>query len=1697
MRIFYRIGNVYSGMSSARNILLHPALAMLMTLFTLTSVGQCPNVFDFNGNVEPNPYWYSCSGGDFTLNLQSPNNWGPYEIDWGDGSPVASGGSWTSPDVIPHLYTAAVDTFVVTITETLSGCVVEGVVVMEEATSASIQIPVGGLTQACAPQAMEFINSSTNVSETTVFTWDFGDGSPPLTFDYTNFGQTISHIYQQNTVDCETEVSLTAENYCNVIQGSASEATFNPIRIWDLDEAAITASATTLCYPDTIVTFENTTERNCLFQGNIFQRYELWNFGDYWGEGQDSIIDWTPWPPTFPQTVAYPGIGTYEVQLQDSNFCGIDTATITINIVPPPIADVVASDDTICVGEPITFFQQATGGADQYSWNFDDGIGWLPTGGGNITYVFNTPGTFNVCSAVSIASANGGCADTACVDVVVLPSPTANIGFDNLIGCDAIDVDFDDQSLGSTSAEWTFDVAPFTFSGDNPPPVTYDSPGTYVVNLVVEGLNGCLDNAQELVYVYESPVADFLAANVCEGTAAEFTDLSIPDPGDPIVSWQWDFGDAGTAFDQNPDHIYGSTGTFDVTLDVNTANCSGTITQPITVEPGPVPNIAADIDEGCSPLEVTFSNNTAGGVNYQWNFGDNNGSNEEAPTHVFENYTDSDTTYTVVMNAFTAFGCSATDTLYITVYPSAQASFIDNSDPPGCAPFEAIFQNTSTGADNYLWDFGNNETSTLENPTYLYENLSGFVETYEVTLVAYANNGCHDTTATNVIIYPTPDFSFEIIPDSTCSPLVATMPFIQGVNEFLWDFGDNTTSTFPTPSHIWENFSTDPAFYEITLVGTSAFGCVDTASTTIQVAPQPLSQFTTDINQGCSPLSITLQNQSVQADSYIWIYQPGDTAYTSDPVHTHVLTNTTDETQVYEVQLIAISDDGCTDTFAVPVEVYPEVQASFEDPGDGCHSYEVTFFNTTLNGDDYQWDFGNGLVSFSENPTTILQNPGVTDSTYTVQLFATSNDGCSDLTSLDVVVHPAPVADFDMDVDEACHPAPVELTNNSTLATEFLWDYGDGQQSDTTAITHVHEFTSTSDEILINTVSLTAITEFGCINETSLPFTVYPNVQANFIYSGDGCSPLEATFANQSLGADAGYEWTFGDGSVSNQENPSNVYVNNSGQDTTYNVMLVAESIYGCTDTLIQPITVFSTPIAIATIDTIIGCYPLDVVFANESIGADNYQWVYGTGEVSDVEDEFHTYTYFNPGTQPVTYNVTLNAYTDAGCNSSDQLTVEVQPVLEAEADGNLEGCSPLTVEFENDSQGALTYFWDFGDNNTTVVPEPTHTFFNDSNEDIEFEVMLVANSFFGCSDTTYLDVTVFATPEADFTATPEVQEFPDTEIFIDNLSIAGQSASYEWDMGNGETIQGENPGNYDYGTYGTFVIDLFVTNGACSDTSSQTVQIIPPPPIANFLGPASGCAPLTVAFEDESDYVTSWNWFFGDGGTASVSDPVYTYYQPGTYTVTLTVEGILPGTTASMTQEAIIEVYPTAVAAFTVTPSEISVPGDPVYMVNLSQGAEIYTWDFGDGNSSDEMNPVHYYQEEGVYTITLTANNQFNCPSSYTLQDAVFAEADGQIDFPNAFTPNPTEASGGDYNPSSFSNDVFFPIHKGVTEYELQIFNKWGEMLFESKDILVGWDGYYRGELCKQDVYAWKVSAKFSDGSEIRKAGDVTLLIK
>jgi PKD repeat protein len=400
-------------------------LTSLLFLLSLHSLqAQCFQVNDGTGVPSDNPYFIHCTPGDFTIFIQVDQNIGPFIIDWGDGSPNTTGASLTTTGVEQHTYTATTDTFIVTITNQADGCVVTGVVVLERNPLASIQLPAGDDNFGCTPIQFRFINSSTQISETTVFEWDFGDGTPVETYDYTNQGNIVTHTYMPGVgvQSCNLEVTLTATNYCG-----SSTASFFPLRVWDLDEARIDASAILLCYPDTIVQYTNNTQRNCFPEGNQSQRYEKWNFGNYWGLGQDSIIDWRPWNPPIinPPPIGYPGVGTYTATLIDSSYCGLDTTTIDITITSPPTAVITANKDTICEGESVTFSNNSAGGANEFFWDFDQGNGFQNLSGNNKTRTFNTTGDYTISLAVGVAGA-AGCNDTTSVDVYVNPSPAAD-----------------------------------------------------------------------------------------------------------------------------------------------------------------------------------------------------------------------------------------------------------------------------------------------------------------------------------------------------------------------------------------------------------------------------------------------------------------------------------------------------------------------------------------------------------------------------------------------------------------------------------------------------------------------------------------------------------------------------------------------------------------------------------------------------------------------------------------------------------------------------------------------------------------------------------------------------------------------------------------------------------------------------------------------------------------------------------------------------------------------------------------------------------------------------------------------------------------------------------------------------------------------------------------------------------------------
>ncbi|MBN4062408.1 PKD domain-containing protein, partial [Bacteroidales bacterium AH-315-I05] len=1010
---------------------------------------QCPQLNDGNGNPSNNPYWVHCINSNYTLNISSPDNIGAWSIDWGDSSPVDTGSSLISPATISHIYIATVDTFVVTFTETSTGCIITGVVVMEEYVNSSIQIPVGGVTQICAPDSMAFINSSTNVSSTTTFTWDFGDGSPVEIYDYTNVGQTISHAYQKYTVNCQTQVTLTADNYCTQQAGAPTIATFNPIMVWDTDDAQINPSATVLCDPDSLFHFDNTTNKNCIPQGNTSQRYENWNFGDYWGLGYDSIINWLPFdPPTRPgYDIAFPGIGTYTTMLIDSNLCGQDTAYQTVNIVGPPTAGLAATPDTICAGESITFTNLSTGGATSFDWNFGDGTGWSSTGSGSQTHTYNISGDFTVTLVAHVPTNSAICADTVTIIVSVLPSPQSGFTLSDSVGCDTLTVAYADASFSAIAWNWDFGNGN-TSTLQNPPSQFYPSPNNYTVSLAVTGANSCTDTAQNTVNVFQSPVANFFPMNVCENTLASFFDSSTSSVGDPIISWSWDFGDGGTSTTQNPTHQYADSGTYTIILSVATANCTGSGTFPVTVEPKPTAAFLPDTTSGCPVLTVSFTNNSTDATIYSWNFGDGVTSTQTNPTHQFTNTGTVDSTYNVMLAAQTAFGCADTTYQNITVFPVPDASFTHDAILD-CAPLLVNFISSSTGATSYLWDFGDGTTDTVQNPTHIFNNQTLFIDIRTTTLTVTSANGCTDSASQTITVYPEPVFTFSAIPDSGCSPLTVSFPSVIGAVAYQWDFGDGNTGTGSTPSHTYYNATTNSVTYIVQLIATNSFGCNDTSYENVKVMPKPSAQFNVDTAVGCQPFPVAFTNSSTGAVNFDWDFGDGDTSDTSAAVFTHIYTNTTGDSLIYSIELVVETQDGCLDTAYRSVLVYPEVIAAFTSDTSGCSPVSIIFSNQSAGATSYNWDFGDGNNSAANNPTNTFVNNGTSNVSYTTTLIAQSPFGCYDTTQGTIIVHPSPTASFTATPTTQVYPsATVSFTNNSSAGTwQYDWDFGDAQTS--------------------------------------------------------------------------------------------------------------------------------------------------------------------------------------------------------------------------------------------------------------------------------------------------------------------------------------------------------------------------------------------------------------------------------------------------------------------------------------------------------------------------------------------------------------------------------------------------------------------------------------------------------------------------
>lgn len=408
-------------------------------------------------------------------------------------------------------------------------------------------------------------------------------------------------------------------------------------------------------------------------------------------------------------------------------------------------------------------------------------------------------------------------------------------------------------------------------------------------------------------------------------------------------------------------------------------------------------------------------------------------------------------------------------------------------------------------------------------------------------------------------------------------------------------------------------------------------------------------------------------------------------------------------------------------------------------------------------------------------------------------------------------------------------------------------------------------------------------------------------------------------------------------------------------------------------------------------------------------------------------------------------------------------------------------GCVPLTVNFTNSSVNATQYTWHFGDGNTSTAFAPTHTYTDTGT----FQVMLIASDPLGCvpKDTAYTTVVVYnTTVNAGFNYT--LTDYCDS-LRVDVQAFAtGPLTTFQWNFGNG-VIKNGAIAHHTFTEPGLYTVLLIANDPeACNPLDTLFFEVDFTHVVIAGLQETTffGCPPLTINFTNTGYGGISFFWDFGDGSFSTDKNPTHTYQQPGTYfgmMIAHDPNACRPYDTVLFT----VTVYDwPPVAAFTANPTVIVDYVTDVHFTNQSQGATSYLWEFGDGATSTDVHPVHRYTVSGQYLACLNAFNSGGCPAKVC--ELIYVELIPVIDVPNAFSPNGDGA-----------NDVLYVKGQDVVSLDFKVFNRWGELVFQTHDISQGWDGTFRGIPQEMEVYSWMLTARFSNGKAAVRSGNVTLL--
>ncbi|GIV34525.1 MAG: hypothetical protein KatS3mg031_2060 [Chitinophagales bacterium] len=1110
----------------------------------------------------------------------------------------------------------------------------------------------------------------------------------------------------------------------------------------------------------------------------------------------------------------------------------------------------------------------------------------------------------------------------------------------------------------------------------------------------------------------------------------QFTDIStcngmpISQVNSPYNSHLWNFDHPkppltpNTLNIKNPVYGYFEPGTYVPCLTITADGINyTTVCDTLTVYAPPTIDITPSLTSGCNPLTVTFTNNITspdGICRVRPDFGDGRILDLQGPqattpfSHTFS-LLPNQNCFTVTVLAESCRGCTASRTYQnlICIDRPPVASFTASTTQVCDTPFTVNFTSNVVSAPgnalDYKWYFGDGDSSSLRNPSHVYDSLGS----YTVTLIV-TDTDCNETTTVTrnqyinveklkADFYTTQPFACAGSPVQFFDASVSS----GGSYTRTWNFGDGTPpSSAVNPVHVYTN----PGCYNVTLTISNGT-CTDaiTIPRAVCINPLPSADFVGDTLTNClAPFTVdfTALPGSPNIVSYAWNFGDGSPGSNlMHPSHTYTATGS------FNVTLEVTSDSGCTRRIVKNnyVTLPPTVVCMQMTPNQGCAPLTVNFSDCSSSSPSNQivwreWNFGDpsspSNTSNLQSPTHTYNNPG----TYPISLTITTALGCTG-TYRDTIRLGSPLVPvFTANPIPACINEDVNFINLTDtsgfppgITFTWEWNFGLGGAANSFG-PHVRQFTDTG------TFTITLQAGYnGCRSDTSLDIVIL-GPKADFYFIQDCANPGVVIFRDSSQGGDQ-YLWTTsGVPATSTAQNVTVTYPTSG----TYQVTLeVSSTITGCTDQRERSVEVSVTN-AMFVPSKYLMCVGNDsICFQNQSTGqirAGGYLWNFGDGTTSTAQNACHAYSAAG------NYTVTLSVTDVNNCTSTYSEVVSASQVTADFDSPNRFGCIPPTgnsntVTFNDLSTVSVnsafaSWEWNFNDPpsppltySAPQLPSVQHTFNNAG----LYTVSLRVTNTDGCTDTetktNYVDM---KRPQACFTTDYNLY-CVDQCVPFRNCTPGGGMVLY-WDFGDGSpVVTGGNVCHpYDSGVY---TVKMWAVQQGCVDTAAPRTLTIQDPELCfeasdttSVCPPHLACFNVTCGFSNLD--IDSVFWDFGDRSGSFLEDPCHIYNRAGLFEVTLyaTFEN---GCLDSVRRSAYISVGG-AVGDIVAEPDSGCAPQN-VLLNAQSPDAVSRFWIWNDGNpnnfgalGADTIS--HVYERPGIYTPAVVLTDSQTPPCSYVL---------------------------------------------------------------------------------------------------------------